>query len=51
LFGTSSVVVREGVLVADVTSVPEPATFSLLGAGLMASWLVARRRRGRTHQA
>jgi hypothetical protein len=44
LFGISSVVVREGALVADVTSVPEPATFSLMGAGLIAAWLGARRR-------
>jgi hypothetical protein len=47
LFGSSSVLVRDGLLRADVTSVPEPATFSLMGAGLMVSWLAARRRRAR----
>ena len=44
LFGSSSVRVLDGVLVADVTSVPEPGTLSLLGAGLVAGWLGGRRR-------
>jgi hypothetical protein len=43
----SWVTVTKGSLVADVTSVPEPATMSLLGAGLLAAWL-GRRRRTRT---
>ena len=44
LFGGSSVTVLNGALVADVTSVPEPATFTLMGAGLLATWFGARRR-------
>lgn len=44
LFGGSSVTVLNGSLVADVTSVPEPGTFTLMGAGLLAAWLGARRR-------
>lgn len=44
LHGTTSVTVLNGVLVADVTSVPEPGTFTLMGAGLLATWLGARRR-------
>jgi PEP-CTERM motif-containing protein len=49
LFGGSSVTVLNGALVADVTSVPEPATLSLLGAGLLAGWLGGRRQQ-RKHQ-
>jgi len=44
LFGGSSVTILNGALVADVTSVPEPGTFTLMGAGLLAAWLGARRR-------
>ena len=44
LFGGSSIRVLDGLLVADVTSVPEPGTLSLLGAGLLAGWLGGRRR-------
>jgi len=44
LFGASSVTILNGALVADVTSVPEPGTFTLMGAGLLAAWLGARRR-------
>ena len=44
LAGSSSVLVAQGALVADVTSVPEPGTLSLLGAGLLAGWLGRRRR-------
>jgi len=43
--GASSVYVGRGALVADVTSVPEPGTLSLLGAGLFAGWLSTRRRK------
>jgi hypothetical protein len=41
---TSSILVSQGVLLADVTSVPEPGTLSLLGAGLIVGWLGRRRR-------
>jgi hypothetical protein len=51
LFGGTSVTVLNGALVADVTSVPEPATLSLLGAGLVASWLGGRRRKQQKPQA
>jgi hypothetical protein len=52
LFGGSSVVIRDGRLVADVTSVPEPATSSLMGVGLLvAGWLSARRRAQQSRQA
>jgi hypothetical protein len=44
LFGGTAVTVLNGALVADVTSVPEPGTLSLLGAGLLASWLGGRRK-------
>ena len=39
----SSVTVSQGMLVADVKSVPEPGTLSLLGAGLLAGWLGRKR--------
>ncbi len=41
--GRSSVIVSQGALVADVKSVPEPGTLSLLGAGLLAGWLGRKR--------
>jgi PEP-CTERM motif len=47
LLGSGSVRVSTAALAADVTSVPEPGTLSLLGAGLIAGWL-GRRRRTRT---
>ncbi len=44
-WGQNEIYLDHGTLMANTTSVPEPGTLSLLGAGLLAGWLGKRRRK------